>query len=331
MSTEATDLGFDIDAGVSEIASGLGMGIEPDKDKDELESSDDSQATQSSDTQTAAPGPKSAATVTPTQDTPVVRTPPKSWAKEKHELWSKLPPDAQDYYEVREKQFLSGIEQYKGDAGYAKQIRDLVSPYTPLLRSQGISETDAIGYLFNAHYKLTQGSPDERRAAYESIGRDLGFVQGQEASPVDPAVQALQSELSRIKSALSAEQNAKFTEAKRQADNEVKAFAADASRPYFNEVASHMVNYINAGDDLQQAYEKAVWANPVTRQKELARLQTEEQAKLKEKSQTDTENVRRATSVNVRGQETRKAPTEPKGSMEDTLRATLSKIKDRAH
>jgi hypothetical protein len=330
MSTEASELGFDIDSGVSEIATGLGLGGERERE-DEAPLDDAADAPETND---APVNTKQAdTTATPATDAPVPRAPPKSWAKEKHELWSKLPADAQDYYELREKQFLSGLDQYKGDAGYAKQVRDLVNPYMPLLRSQGITETDAIQYLFNAHYKLTQGSENDRRAAFDQLGRDLGFLQQQQSAQgeVNPALQAVQSELAKIKSTLSAEQQAKFTAAKRQADSEVQAFASDASRPHFNEVAQDMVGFINAGLDLAQAYDKAVWANPVTRQKEIARLQTEEQAKLKEQAQASTAEARRATSVNVRGQETRKAPTEPKGSMDDTMRATLRKIRERTH
>ena len=85
------------------------------------------------------------------------------------------------------------------------------------------------------------------------------------------------------------------------------------------------------GHSLKDAYEKAVWANPVTRQKEIARIQTEAAAKLKVAASKEAEAAKRASSANVRGRETRRAPTEPKGTMDETMRDTLEKIRNRAH
>jgi len=54
---------------------------------------------------------------------------------------------------------------------------------------------------------------------------------------------------------------------------EVNAFASDPAHPFFDEVADDIVAFVRAGDSLSKAYEKAVWANPVTREKEIARQQ----------------------------------------------------------
>lgn len=312
----AGDTGFDLDSSVATIASGLGLDTErPDEPELEVTETPEAEITE----QVAAP------------DVPVTRQPPKSWAKEKHELWSKLPPDAQEYYEQREKQMLDGLEQYKGDAGYAKQLRDVISPYRPVLAAQGVSETEAVQYLLNAHYKLTQGNPDDRAAAYRQIGIDLGLTQPEESEVLDPAVKQLQQELREVKSSLTAQQQAEYAKHKAQADSETNSFASDPANTYFNEVAQDMLPFVKQGLSLKDAYDKAVWANSVTREKEIVRRQTDDAAKLKERTKTEAEAARRATSTNMRGAQTQKAPTDPKGSMEDTMRDTLKKIKDRAH
>lgn len=92
-----------------------------------------------------------------------------------------------------------------------------------------------------------------------------------------------------------------------------------------------MVPYVKSGMPMKDAYDKAVWANPVTRQKELNRLQTEAAGKLKETAKAEGQAARKATSSNVRAVETRKAPTEPKGKMFDDLPAMLEAIKKRSH
>lgn len=310
---ETGDTGFDLDSSLNTIASGLGLstpGHEPEPEETEV-----------SDVavdQVAAPEV-------------VALDPPKSWSQDKHELWKTLPRDAQDYYNTREKQFLDGLEQYKGEATYAKQLRDVLTPYSPFLKSQGVSETDAVGYLLNAHYQLTNGSPEQRAAAYRQIGADLGLVQNEEEQQIDPAVKELRDQVRGLQSERTQEQQQKHAEAKAKADTETSAFASDPANAHFNEVAKDMVPFVQMGLSLKDAYDKAVWANPVTRQKELARLQTEDAAKLKEKAKTEGQAARKATSVNIRGQETRRAPTEPKGKMFDDMGDILATIKDRAH
>lgn len=312
MEPETTsDTGFDLDAAVSDIGSGLGLGKDDEPVSTEPAVEDDAPAI---------------------TEPPVTRPPPKSWAKETHELWGKADPKVQDYIEKREKDFLDGLEQYKGDQTYAKQLRDIISPYQAVLNAQGVTETQAVQYLLNAHYRLTQGTPDERKTAYEQIGRDLGLVQAQ-AQNVDPALARLQNELNGIKSTLTQRQQADLKAAQEAASSEVETFAADAAHPYFQEVSQDMVVLINAGHTLANAYEKAVWANPITRQKELARIQTESAAQLKDKAKVEADAARKAASTNVRGQETRKAPTEPKGKLlsDEDMRDTLKAIKERAH
>jgi S1-C subfamily serine protease len=60
---------------------------------------------------------------------------------------------------------------------------------------------------------------------------------------------------------------------------EVNAFATDPAHPFFDEVSDDIIAILKTGASLAEAYEKAVWANPVTRQKEIARRQKEKDAK----------------------------------------------------
>ena len=204
-----------------------------------------------------------------------------------------------------------------------------------MLDSMGVSDTDAVKYLLNAQYQLTNGTESQRKAAYERIGAELGFITQQAAeqsqTPLDPAVKQLQQELNEIRSTLTAKQQAELREAQAKANSEVEAFASDTANPYFGEVAQDMVQFINAGLSLKDAYDRAVWANPGTRAKEQARLQTEAAAKLKEKAKPEADAARRATSTNVRGAESRREPTEPLGSMEDTMKQVLENRRRRVN
>ena len=316
------DTGLDVEKAVSEIASGLDLGQNEETDKD-IET----------DPSQTDPVDLPPVVTDPPVETPTVRTVPKSWPKEMHEHWGKTDPKVQEYWETREKQMLDGLEQYKGDAGFGKQLRDVITPYNAMLQSQGVDAPKAVQFLLNAHYQLTNSQPAERTAHFARLakqyGIDLSTVKTDETT--DPKVKALEDRVNQLHNSLTTREQAALTEARARVAKDVETFASDPLHPYFDEVADDIVAMLQTGLELPVAYEKAVWANPVTRQKEIARLNTESETKLRDKAKAEAEKALKASGSNVRSRDTRKAPTEPKGSMEDTMKETLSEIRSRAH
>lgn len=321
-----------IDAGVEEIAGSLGLGQTDDEQRGEPADDPTEVLDASRDQQQVTD---------PTQVAVAVRNPPKSWAKEYHEHWAKMDPKAQEYVELREKQMLDGIEQYKDYSGFGKAMREVITPYKALIAAQGIDEPKAVAALMNAHYKMSSLPPQEKAAYFQMIARNYGvdlaqLPQGQQEQ-VNPAIQKLEQKLGTLENALSQREQAQREELKTKVTHDVTAFADEKDakgnlvRPYFDEVSEDIVTFIDRGASLQDAYDKAVWANPVTRAKEQARLKTEAQAQLRDKSKQEAEQARRATSTNVRSRDTNRAPTEPLGKMDDTLKDTLKKIQERTH
>ena len=269
---------------------------------------------------------------------PVVeaRPAPQSWAKDKHEAWAKMPVEAQDYYIQREQQMLAGLEQYKEHSTFGKQLRDVFTPYKALLQAQGVDEAKAAQYMLNAHYRLSSGSPQERAAYFATLADsykiDLGMLpQAAGQTEIDPTVRALQEKVGSLEQSLTRQQQAEMTAAQQKVVADVQAFAADPKHPYFDECSDDIVAFVQAGSTLEAAYEKAVYANPVTRAKEIARLQAESEATLREKAGKSAQIAKKATSTNVRSRDTQKAPTEPKGTMRDTMLEALEEIKTRVH
>lgn len=328
---------FDLEGGVNEISESLGFGKGNREDRDTADDPDDT-ADQADDVAQADADPKAPASDT---DKAVEKAAaklemPKSWARETQEIWDEMTPRAQEQYLKREQQMLEGLEQYKGDSGFGKQMREVLTPYKAMLQSQGVDEPKAVQFLLNAHYRLSTAQPAERQAYFahlaKSYGIDLAGMQpAADAPQVDPTVKALQEKVNTLESSMTAREQAALNEAKAKVASEVEAFSKDPKHQYFYECSDDIVALIQAGHTLEQAYEKAVYANPVTRAKELSRLQAEQEKTLREKSRTDAEAARKAAATNVRSRDTRRAPTEPKGSMEDTMRATLKTIRERTH
>lgn len=333
--TDDTDSGIDMDKAVSEVAAGLNLNTE---EPDDTETDDIAEPVETDATIVTEP-PKSTVSTgspeSPESPEPVVRAAPKSWPKEMHEHWAKTDPKVQEYWETREKQMLDGLEGYKADAGFGKQIKEIAAPYTAMLQAQNIDAPKAFQYLLNAHYKLSSAQPSERPALISQLLKQYGIdpadFKPADETPVDPKVKALEERVNQLHTSLTARERAALTEAQSRIAKDVEAFASDPAHPYFEEVAEDIVAMIQAGHELKDAYEKAIWANPVTRQKEIARLNTENETKLREKAKAEAEKAKKASGSNVRSRDTRKAPTEPKGSMEDTLHETMREINSRAH
>lgn len=254
-----------------------------------------------------------------------LRAAPQSWKKEMHDHWSKLDPEVQDYFELREQQMKEGIDVAKEDATLGRDIRDVLTPFGQLLETQGVDQKTAVQYLMNAHYKLSTADEQGKLDALNQMAQSYGIKL--DGSKVTPEIQTLQNEISQLKQVIGQSQQESQQEKQAKAMKEVEAFASD--HELFNEVADDIVPFINTGLTLQEAYDKAIWANPVTRQKELDRIEKEKTEKLEKDKQEKVKNANKAKSTNVKSRDTNKAPTELSGKMFDDMPDIYREIQNR--
>lgn len=252
-------------------------------------------------------------------EAPIVREAPKSWAKEQHEVWAKLPPEAQNYIEHREKQMLDGIEEYKEFAHYGRELNNVIAPYSPMFEQAGVDIKTGVQFLLNAQYLLQAGTPQQKETELRRIAQQYGVNLGEKPAgseeKLDPRLEQMQNTINNLQKAIQSSQQHTLTEVRAKTQAEVKNFADDGNHPYFDELADEIAIQIRAGKSLQDAYDTAVYANPVTRTKEIARIQTENAAKLREKKQQEAEKAKKAISSNVRTIDTTRTPTEKKGKL----------------
>jgi len=255
-----------------------------------------------------------------------------------HDHWGKTPKEVQDYWNTREKQMLDGLEQYKGDAGYGKQMKDAITPYMPLIQAQGIDAPQAVQTLLNAHYKLSVSNPTQKAEYFQSLAKQYGVdlsgitptENGQQQ--FDPTIRALQDELHNIKQVIQSGNQQQIEQERAKIQNEVNTFAADPKHPYFDEVSEDIITMLKSGASLQDAYDKAIWANPVTRQKEISRIQTEQQESLKQKAIAEAAAKKKAASTTIRNRDSQRTPTGPRATMnglDSALRETMREINSR--
>lgn len=270
-------------------------------------------------------------------DSPV----PKTWPAEMHPHWLKTPKEVRDYWNLREQQMITGLDQYKGDASFGKAIRSVVTPYEDMLKAQGVDAPKAVEYLLGAHHRLTYSSPQQKQQYFAELAKQYGVTlpaaaQGETgAAQPDPAVSQLQEKLNNLEQTITIQSQAVMKQEHEKIAKEVNLFAQDKAHPYFDEVADDIIVFLKAGIPLQDAYDKAIWANPVTRAKESGRLQQEQQADAKRKAQEAADAARKASAVNIRGRDTKRSPTETgratMRNLDSVMREVQKELKEKTH
>lgn len=260
---------------------------------------------------------------------------PKSWRPELAEKWATLDPAVKAEVLRREEDIFRGIEAYKADAAFGKPIKAAMDPYMPILEQYGINPADQVRNLMNAHYTLSFGTPEQKAGLLRQLAQDYGVplpgaAEG-EAAFVDPQVQALQQELAQLKSQLAGFQRTQVQSVQERLRSEVEAFAAKPENDLFDKVAVDMALLIKADRNmtLEQAYQRATWANPETRQILLDRkLKADAEAQAKAQ-QEHAARAAQAAKATVKSAPKSASATTPSGSIDDTLRETLEEINSR--
>ena len=253
---------------------------------------------------------------------------PQSWKKDMEDKWASLDPQMQDYIDQREAQMRDGLDKDRNDANLGRTMRDVMSPYSKMLQAQGVDETAMVRNLMNAHYRISTADEATKATLFQQLAQSYGInASGEAPTGMDPALKAMQDRLNGLETHISASHERSLQESRVRVESDVETFAS--KHEFFDEVAEQIVPLINAGYELEDAYQNAIWLNPVTRQKEIDRTAKEAAEKAQETAKQEAEKARKAKSANVRGRDTTKAPTETVGTMEDTMRETYRAINNR--
>ena len=303
---------FDIDAGVAEIAESMGFGNSDDDFNDDEGEEDGLQDQETETTEEVE--------VNETNET---KQAPSSWSKEQHDNWAKIPKEAQEYVELREKQMLDGIEQYKQGYQQAIEMHKVLEPFLDNIQRNGLNETEAVHNLFSYQLALTEGSAESRQNAFVQLGQSLGLIPVDGATQTDNRTRELQQRLERIERQEQQRAQQSQQQIFNRVEKEVSDFAADSKNEYFDEVADDVVMLLQSGLDLQAAYDRAVWANPITRAKELSKSTQQQTEKKTEAARA----AKRASSTNIRPLNTSKVSNQPTQSWDDTMNETLARLR----
>ena len=262
---------------------------------------------------------------------------PTTWSKEALETWATVPDRAKQEILKREDDMFRGMEQYKEKADLGSQYDTVVEPYRAALAAENINPVELFQNFAGNHYLLSRGTQEQKLQIATNLithyGIDPSALVAAIVDPpqINPEIESMRRELYELRTGMNSQnkvqQDAKYAELQTQ----VSTFASDPKNSHFKEVADDISKLLNAGvaTTLEQAYEMAVWNNPVTRAKEVARS-TADAATLRQTE--ETERVRKANAAkagNVRASTKTRDGTVPVGSIDDTLEETLAAIQAR--
>lgn len=244
--------------------------------------------------------------------------PPSSWNAEGRELYANADPKLQEYIRTREGQMHEGIAklktEYEGKATFAEQMWREIAPHKHLIDREGGNPVAAVRDLLGMAALMRTGTPDQKRqlllSTAQQYGVDLSGAEQPNPQPMhDPRVDTLEQTLRQM-----AQQNEQQT--RQQLQSEVETFAE--SHPHFEDVRVEMGRLIEAGlaQDMNDAYERAIWSVPEIRQKVQAEASAKSEAERKAKAREQVDKAKRASGsvsgapgMAGNGQSTTPAPT----------------------
>ena len=233
-------------------------------------------------------------------------------------------PIALQAFMRRSEEMHKGLEQYREKAQFGESVQRAIAPYAQNIQASGVTPDIAVASLFQADHMLRNGTQEQKSAMFIKLARDYGVdmnMAGQMQNTVNPEVYALQSQLQQMQGWIRQQSEARDRQEGESLNREIQRFASDPKNVHFEMVRNEMAGLLQSGiaSNLEDAYERAIYANPSVRARVLAEQQAKADAARKADAAQKAEAAKKAAAVNVSRRGTLPS-AKPIGTMEDTIR-----------
>jgi len=261
--------------------------------------------------------------------------PPGGWPADAKAEWSKLSPALKAAVAKREQEISDGARQWSEQRRRYEQV---LTPVAQEAQRLGMSVDQGLNALLAAHHALNRDPAGALRNLAQQYGVDLSTLAG--SPPANGSSETVQTQQQpdiralvhqAVQPILAPLQQRFMDEDRRAQDSStafVTTFATSSGHEHFDAVSDDIMAMIprvkaeNPGMSrdqvLQEAYDRAVWANPTTR----AAVRASEAAKLDEQRRAEARahaNKARTAASSVTGSRSGDTATEPA----DSLRAEI--------
>ena len=276
-----------------------------------------------------------------------IRHPPSSLTAKAKSKWKDLDPDIKREFHKRAADDKKAYEANKDKVLYADKFRELINPYTPMLRSMGADEFSAVRDSLDFLNMLRTGTPEQKAQVFQNMAQAYGVPlpqAGEEKQPPapqpqDPRYSHLEQRLTQFEQQQQNREAENVNLALQEFENELDE-NGDKKYPYYANVWEDMrdsipsVRRANPGfspkEILVAAYDKAVWANPSTRSLLQAGNLQAEKRDASQQARKNATSAKKKAKGNLQPREVGKSGDESKGgSPRDTMEAIFDKINAR--
>lgn len=179
--------------------------------------------------------------------------PPNAWTAQSKAKWSELPQEIQAEVLKREQDVEKGMTKLDEDRNFGKSLKEIVTPYLPMITAEGGTPQKAVQALLDTAYRLRTSSPQAKGQLFMDMARqygvDLSQISQQQQSPVNPQLQAIQSELEQLKFARQSELSQREQHEQATIQSEIQSFAANPENIHYEAVKAHMASLLQGGLD----------------------------------------------------------------------------------
>lgn len=241
---------------------------------------------------------------------------PKSWSADKKAVWDGLSPEARDYISQREQEVHKALSHAGQVVKNMEPIGKLLEQNRDTFQSKGLSYDQGLNQLLAAQRALDRNAPAAIRQIAEAYGVDLyslaegGSDQNQVVNQLQNQVQALTRQLGEFQSRAEYQARAEATTKLGTIESAIDRFAA--AKPDFETLAPEIEMLLpalrqsnpNASFEqiIEDAYEKARWSNPASRQRLIDEDRTAKDKARVEAAKKAAEDAQAAGRINVGGQ-----------------------------
>lgn len=238
--------------------------------------------------------------------------PPSGWNTQMREKFSTLPPEVQSYISQRDSEIEKKITSQDEDRLLGKKVNEMANPYLPTIRAEGATVEKAFqDYLQTAHV-LRQGTDFQKAQSIAAVMQQfkvspqalLSILQGSnvvqgntsQLGMHNPAIETLQQRIDRLEAEQQAVVQQRQAQEQHSLQSQIEDFAAKPGHEHFETVRNLMGTLLESGQaaDLDDAYDRAIYATPEIRSSLVTANQRAEQDKRLTEQQARTEAARRA-------------------------------------
>lgn len=249
------------------------------------------------------------------QDTAAIAA-PSSWSAEMKAEWATLPAQVQSYVLQRERDSMRKISEQGNELGKMRPVFDVAQKFQKNFDRHGVSFEQGMASLMAAQDLLDRNPLQGLAAIAQTYGINLPQAFGQQQQNMPPEIQRLIAENQRLQ-ALATHHQREQLAAQKAEDRQLSEWAASEiatwsdGKEHFDAVREDMKVLLESGraNDLDDAYEKACYANPEIRQTMLAAQKAKEADDQRKAAELAAKDAKRKAQTNAGSRGARPAVT----------------------